>query len=632
MVPSILLASCSRRQYTTAVLLLVFVLSFSSKIVSGYHLGGNDTNCWKGPKYAQLFIDCDHVAEINFLITPPADVPLYVDEPFTLVAELKSARPLIRRQGVLVTHANYHMCRAELGWCTPNVAVTPELVTQSPPIAGDSLVLKVTDLVVSIPGHWSIVAHFSILNDEGEWEVAAGIKRRFLKKKTPMEVSPWAITLVTVLASVGLGVSALTGLFVFLARNHWVLKATSPNLSLIVIFGCAVAFASVFTLLPPELKFDSPADVNEPVPTTPSVQCNSRIWVLSLAFDFVLIPLALKTWRVSVLFSGTFQRVNITDATLSRFAAVLLLLDIAFCLAWSLGFPLYVAMIPTVSNPESVYIVQCTGNHQITFELVTIIVLHGLPLIWLAWISRKVKYSFQKRRLAGSASVTSAAATCSDFPQGGSSSLIGETAAERRLRQFNESDSLGLTLTMLACVSIFAIALQYTVTDSPTAQMLMVSGGVIWSAFFILSVLFLPRLIKYVKYEKDGVTKRSTTRSGSLSSLPQNGSILIRRDSLCKGSPIALDGTCRESAEMGTPSQCGITSPSSASSRFSEKPVRKSVLFHDWPGGTVQTSSEEIKADPPAVPEEQIPTESSTPMSSPSPTQTANRPVDVAIV
>jgi len=596
------------------LLLLLVVIVVAIGNVGAYHLGGNDTNCWKGPNYVDLHTDCDSVGEIHFTASPAADVPLYIDEPFTVIAELIPESSLLRKGGVLVPHANFHMCRADLGWCTPDVNVTQDLVTQSPPIVGDSLVLKATDLRISIPGQWSIVAHFTVVNEEGEWDVAAGFKRRFLKRKTAMKVDDWAVSLVVALACIGLACSVLTGLFVYMARNHWVLRASSPNLSLLVLFGCILAFSSVFTLIPPVLKFASPEDMNKPVPTTPSPQCNSRIWMLSLAFDFVLIPLALKTWRVSILFSGTFKRVSITDLTLTRFASVLLVVDVVYCLVWSLGFPLYVGMIPTVSNPESIYIVQCSGRGQIAFETVSI-VLHGLPLIWLASIGRKVRSNFRKRGLPGSSSAASATDTAPTV------TVLAEST-ERKLRQFNESESLSLTLASLACMSIFAIALQYTVTDSPTAQMLMVSSGVIWSAFFVLFVLFVPRVISFVKYEKDGITRRRQSNQTRSFSSTSAGGFLRRHLS-------------RESSKQSTSNVMvvdalivGIGSRANHSNSVSKVPsvTLMGLTKPQSPSSSTTTTKEVIlvvqdapKSSPTLVePAEQVQTASSTPLSAPS--------------
>lgn len=466
-------------------LALLAILASNSQ---AYHNGGDDTNCWLGPNYRELVDPCD-IAKVHFISKPSDDddddnntTELFTNHKFSVIARLdvNPLHSLLKTNGeYLVPHANIHMCKAEMGWCTPDVRVQPGLSTQSPEIKSDSLLLVVDELIVPESGDWTVVAHFrftTITNEE--WDVAAGFKQRFKQELIQENAEHWAILLCQCLASVGMVFSVLATAVVVVKRDHWVFKSSTPSMSVLMSIGCLIAFGAVFTLPTPENY----------------LVCNVRVWLLSLAFDFVLVPFGLRTWRVYKLFdrSTGFRRKAITDALLIKLGAVLVVLDIGFCLMWTLAWPLTISKVPFVSNPEVVYSLQCTGSNQLVLEIMSFL-FHGLPLIWLAYVGRKVRKSFQQRALLQTSTAEDSA----------------------KMAFFNESEAISQTLLSLGCVSMFAIALQYTVRDSPTSVLLMVSGGVLWSAYFTLAVNFLPRAIHVLFYENDGVTKRETNGSKS---------------------------------------------------------------------------------------------------------------------
>ena len=490
------------------------LLVFYARFATAYHHGGIDTNCWFD-NFAQ-FVDPCTFGVVNFLEIP-SESTLYTGQLFNVQSLLVVNESLIPEDGYIVPHANVHMCRVEVGFCSPDVQVQPHLVSQTTSIPSNSKFLNESDLHIDEPGEWMIISHYTVFTTEGQWDLAAGRRRTFVAKLTQIDIADWAITLIYSFAGLGIFIATIVFLGIVILRNHWVFRATSPYLSSLMIFGCLLAFIAVFLLPPPHMEQDLNVQaINQTIATVmssnPSPRCLARLWLLSLAFDFVLIPLALKTWRVAVLFdtSNSFRQRRITDESLIKLAFILVILDVIFCLTWSLAFPLYAASIPSRLNPTSQYVVQCDGENQLIFETSTY-VLHGLPLLWLAFIGRKVKLNFKQRSLN--------IATATE-----GLGLVQVQATEKKLNQFNESETLSLTLASLACLSIFAIALQYTVQDSPTAQMLMVAGGTLWSSYIILLLMFGPKFVDCIRLQSDGVTQRALVIPKKLSFRKSNSS------------------------------------------------------------------------------------------------------------
>lgn len=466
-----------------------------------YHNGAADTHCWLGPNYASLLDPCP-VAKVDFLAKPSSGEVLFTDTPFAVTAQVTLLLPYeltSSGKGFLVPHANVHMCRVEMGWCTPNINVQPLLATQSPEVQSDSLVLTVADLVLPVAGDWTVVAHFTFnasnrqqLGSMRQYDFAAGFRQRVKQEYVRESAADWSVALCQCLAGVGMGLSLASLGVVVWKRNHWVFKSSTPSMSVLMCVGCLVAFAAVFTL--PPLDWEN---------NTSHFVCNARVWLLSLAFDFVLVPFALRTWRVYKLFAvAGFHRKVITDLMLVRCGAALVLLDVGFCLVWTLVWPLKLSRVPFQSNPNVVYSMQCAGSNQLALEVVAYL-FHGLPLLWLARVGSKVRRSFQLRQQQQRHSSTAHSAS---NPTTSNNDLA-------KLSFFDESEAISQTLVSLGGVSLFSIALQYTVRDSPTSVLLMVALGVVWSAYFTLFVNFLPRFVNLVLYEKDGVTRKEQLQS-----------------------------------------------------------------------------------------------------------------------
>lgn len=498
-----------------SVIVITMCATTINTAVDAYHQGGSDTNCWKND-YKELVNPCDNLFEVELENIPSSDEILYTDQLFNVTARLilkpesnmtLYREPISGQQDVshskpsyLVPHANVHMCRVEVGWCTPDVREQVNLVSQTLPIASDSTGTKIVDLKVTNAGDWMITVHYTFYTGLNErWDVAAGIRRKFVAKKEEYKVADWSVFFIMVLSMFGIVLAVVTGAGVWFGRNHWVLRASSPNLSIAVVAGCILAFVSVFVLLPPNSSMAFRPQAN--------AQCQSRVWLLALAFDLVVIPLALKTWRVSVLFDSetSFKTRPITDKSLFKLAFALICADMLLCLIWTIVHPLKLSIVPSAINPNEIYTMQCVGQDQAALEIIAFL-LHGVPLIWLAMVGRRVRFSFRQREFLAA----HAAARVR--------SSLSASSENRRMSQFNETESISLALASLAFVSVFAIALQYTVKDSPSARTLMIAGGTLWEGFFILLVLFVPKFLDYCKYEQDGVTERQTSATAQVAS------------------------------------------------------------------------------------------------------------------
>jgi hypothetical protein len=450
-----------------------------------HHQGGSDTDCW--------ILDSDALckrppAVIAFqsvpdLITSASNATIFQDSSFQVLSSLALAPGFSVTSSPVVLHWNLHSCRVDLGWCTPDARKQPGLVSQTDPRQGNGFEFNDTVSALS-SGQWNVIAHYEFAgrfadeHNDTAYSVAAGFTLRVCERAEELKVPPQVVGFLTALAWLGLLVALFIVGFILGHRRHFVLRAASPALSAFAASGCALGFVSVFVFLPP----GSDAD------------CAARPFLLPMAYDALFVPLALKTWRVAALFDNKqFRRHRITDASLFVVTSAALLGDLVLAVAWQTTAPLGVHIIPTSANPQVVFMKQCSSALQAEWQ-VSLVVLHLLPLVWVAHMARKVRLTFARRRAssAGSNRLNSAL----------------DAKNELRMAHFNESESVSLALVSLLFVSIFAVALQFAVTDAPTAQTLMVCGGILWSTSFSLAVLFANKLAAVWVLEQDGVTRR----------------------------------------------------------------------------------------------------------------------------
>jgi len=496
------------------------LVALLATMASAHHHGGNDTDCWHADDDSLCLVS---PATILFSFSPGTAAPpppvgqelppmpttnlsVYNDQAFTVESTLALRSDFAITSTPRITHWNVHSCRVDIGWCTPDVNRTPGLVTQSvPEMGGNPRAIFNVSLSDMDAGLWNVIAHYEFAGrfntslTEEPYSVSAGFLLTVLPRQILLTVVPAVVTLITAAAWFGMLLAALLAAFAGVARDHWVLRAASPMLLLLVALGAFVCFAAVLLFLP----------------TDSSAVCQARPFVLCAGYDLVLAPLGLKTWRVAVIFdTASFRRVAIPDRQLLAAIAVMVACDAALLLAWALADPLAPGNVPSLANPAVVYTAACVSRNQRAWEA-AVIAMHLAPLLCVAVVARRVRLHFARR----------------------TASMLG-VRDEMRMAYFNESESISLSLVSLLFVSVFALALQFSIQDSPTAQTLMVCGGIVWSAFFTTAVLFGPKLAAFCAFESDGVTRRSSLFKSLASSA---GGVSTTTDSFKKSKAVEDD-------------------------------------------------------------------------------------------
>jgi hypothetical protein len=546
------------------LLLQILFLHLTSNQIISYHHGGNETNCWynenpipqsfcetqigsfhhihilpPSPSNQQqqpslsdsssiILLNPDQISILTSTSTdvtednhPTNDLSLtnttnqvFINEFFTIEATLDVLSP----NKVNIIHANFHACLVKLGYCTPDVKITPGLVSQSIPlnlgeVEANTQVQFQQRFMLDQIGEWTIIAHVSLLvtynnsqspvlesipntlplHQEIKIEVAYGEHISVKQRAKLVQVENWAQNFILVLASMGIILALVTAIFIWYQRSHWVIIASSVKLSLLIVVGCILGFIGAIMLLPPSFSML----ISSKIYNNGIMYCNSRIWLLILAFDSILIPLTLKTWRVTILFNpkSQFKRIAITDQRLLHIFGIVVMADVFLCMIWTSVVPLHALAIPSIIQPDESFFATCAILHgppriQLGLELF-VIFSHGISLAWVALLGQRMRSAF---RDLNTTSHTTNGIVVRD---------------KMKFCQFDESDAVSLTLLSMLFITIFAIGLQYTVKDSPTALALMTCGACIWTGYFTLLVMFWPKFKQIMKVEEDGITERN---------------------------------------------------------------------------------------------------------------------------
>lgn len=127
-------------------------------------------------------------------------------------------------------------------------------------------------------------------------------------------------------------------------RRHKVIKASSPYLNIVIVFGCIFGFLSISFLSVENL------DINFNIPPSAySFLCNFRPWLLSLAFTLSFGALFAKTFRIHLIFKDPWKRKRpVKDYKLFAMVGMLLVYDILVLTLWSIINPL--SLIHVVVN------------------------------------------------------------------------------------------------------------------------------------------------------------------------------------------------------------------------------------------------------------------------------------------
>lgn len=419
---------------------------------SSYADGGPDMACWK----AKLMVPCDSIfPEVDISVDWSSlentrlvegdliSIPSHMVIPDTInltTTEFKD-------HGFGIDHTNLHACKVSGGFCSPFVAESPGLVTHSPALRGNAGAHNPVKFDLQLePGDWTFITHYRFFVDEN-------IRCDFAKGKIvhvePLLVEtvaiPSVITVTTVLSIFGIMVSLMFLLVSYFYRKTNIFKLASWKFCALASLGGVLGNACILLWVPPLTK----------------MTCMMRPFLIPIAFDFIFFPLLLKTWRLKILLvdnAGSLKKVKVSDFMLIKGILLPVCFDVVIATIWTiLDRPIPTMVMSLISDNR--YEVYCV-SHGSVFMLLTLLakvpfVLWGLKL---AWATRAI------------------------------------------ISVMNESSYIMLSMINLFFVGAYVIVIQFLITDSQSALVMLRCLGTFIAATLTLTIVLGPKLFRLFRY------------------------------------------------------------------------------------------------------------------------------------
>ena len=409
---------------------------------SSYVDGGQDIACWR----AKVMVDCDTFPGVDITVdwTPfkgrlvEGDV-INVPSLLILPATLNISTQLFKAHEYSIDHTNIHACLTNGGFCSPFVAQSPSLVTHSEALKG----MPMKDVTFSITleqGTWTFITHYRIFIDNNiRIDFAKGHVAVVEPLRLETVAEPAIVTISVVFSIIGTVVSLLFLIGSYHWRNTNVFKLASWKFCAISAFGGVLGNLCILLWVPP----------------LSNLTCMLRPLIIPVAFDFLYFPLLLKTWRLKVLLVDSAQklkRISVSDSMLYKWLALPVCIDLMLAIVWiliSVPIPTVVESLISVSRFE----MYCSSLLSLPF-LVVFFLIKVPPLIWglsLSWSTRTI------------------------------------------ISEMNESSHILLSMINMFFVLCYVCVIQFLITDSQSALVMLRSLGTFVAATFTLIIVLGPK-------------------------------------------------------------------------------------------------------------------------------------------
>jgi hypothetical protein len=379
----------------------------------------------------------------------------------------------------LVAHANVHGCqeRATSWWCQELIpAYQPRGAVSTSPAqclnkTSAQFSMTVDGSTPAAPNEWTLYAHFTlwVRDEQGagliKWHLTHGAV--FSVEGRTLGISGTTLALSQSLAAATGLVAAAALAVVLWNRRHWVIVASSFHMSVVVLLGALLGGVAVLAFIPP-LHESAAGDL----------ACLMRQWLTPLAFDLLVLPLCLKTWRVHRIFSNTaMKRVKITNAMLISGLAAVLGLEVAFNTVWT-ALPaarLRVGRSFSSLDPNA-FELDCVSDSPALQRALTAasVALHSIPLLMLTMFAYKVRLSFKY------------------------------AAFNKKHNEFDESLYIMLTLLNIAVAGGFVLVFTSSIDSNPDAITTMRCGGIAWICVLTTALMFGPKFMSLAAWDAEG--------------------------------------------------------------------------------------------------------------------------------
>ena len=247
-------------------------------------------------------------------------------------------------------------------------------------------------------------------------------------------------------------------------RNNRIIKASSPNINNVIIFGCLLIFLSVTSL-----SFETYDLIPDRVK---SFFCNVTLWTSICGFTLSFGALTVKTWRVYRVFKNPWSRNRIyKDSSLHCIITGLLGIDV-FLLA------LLTVISPLRSLEIKIYTVEYTYSYQQCEDR------RGYAVIFIAII-----IIYQTLVLASAA-------------------FLAFQTRGIKSKAFNDSKFITWAIYMVVFTSLIGVpmAIFTGLGDHPVLAIYTISVTISLYGFIMLLTVFIPKIIVLFKKRKEKIT------------------------------------------------------------------------------------------------------------------------------
>lgn len=248
-------------------------------------------------------------------------------------------------------------------------------------------------------------------------------------------------------AALGIVLTLITAVVLFSYRSHPVMLAASIPFCFVMLLGLIVGFAAliILTLLDNTWSGFSNDSFSQ--------LCRAFPFVFGAGFNLIFTPLFLKTQRLATIFYNTdlTSARMITNASIVRQVTALLLIEMAFQVAWVVSDPLNFSRYDV---DDATFVMTCQCNHLwvwigVMIAAKAVLLIFGLTL------------AFKTRNLES---------------------------------QFNESKATGFCLyNIFLCAAIF-LPIVFTIRSILLLHYFFMTGGLLLSLSVTLGAMFGPKL------------------------------------------------------------------------------------------------------------------------------------------
>eukprot|EP01137_Pigoraptor_chileana_P024674 Opistho-2@92926 len=270
------------------------------------------------------------------------------------------------------------------------------------------------------------------------------------------------------LCAIGEVLAIVIFVFIVIYRSQDIIKASSPMFCSIIVAGCMLGYATVFTM----------------VPTASNATCGLNIWFGHLAFTITFSALFAKNFRIMAIFNNRKMRQRLratSDIFLLSIVAVVCSLCVIYLIIWSaVDIPERTAKFDASKN-ELRYTCESSSS-------VWAIVLYAAEAASLAW---GVYLAWRTKAVPS---------------------------------KFRESKYIALSIWNITVIAVIILPLNYTVDQSnPDTQFLFTSVGLFVATTGTLVLIFGPKAYMYITQDTEAA-KSGMTSASRTSSMSQGGS------------------------------------------------------------------------------------------------------------